>query len=211
MRGVVVVACARRQQRGNRARRRADLDPALRAPAAADAPRHRACRSCARWRSAPHRGASMTCSAVSVAKTSTMIVAQLLARRDAPRVGVEARIGGELRLRCSTLSQNMRPLALVLQAEHDRLAVAGRERTVGIDRRVRCAGARRRRRAVERVVERIAHPLDHALEHRHVDAAAACRSCRAASARRGCWCTRTCRRRCRRSSSRPSPARPACR
>ena len=37
------------------------------------------------------------------------------------------------------------------------------------------------------------------------------RSFRAGSAPRGCSCTRTCRRRCRRSSSRPSPARRACR
>jgi hypothetical protein len=64
------------------------------------------------------------------------------------------------------------PLALVLQAQHHRLAVAGRERAIGVDGGVRGAGARRRRRAVERVVQRVAHPLGQRLEHRHVDVAA---------------------------------------
>ena len=111
----------------------------------------------------------------------------------------------------STSRAEGRPLALVLQAQHHDLAVAGGKRPVGVDGRVRGARARRRRRAVVGVVQRIAHPLDHALQHRHVDARRRGRSARAAAARRGCCCTRTCRRRCRRSSSRPSPARRASR
>ena len=50
----------------------------------------------------------------------------------------------------STLLAEHHPLALVLQPEHHRPAVAGGERAVGIDRRVRGAGARRRRGAVDR-------------------------------------------------------------
>ena len=65
-----------------------------------------------------------------------------------------------------------------------------------------------RRRALEGVVEREAHPLAQRLEHRDLDAAARGRCARAAAARPGCRCRRTCRPRCRRWRCRPSPARP---
>ena len=98
--------------------------------------------------------------------------AQLFARGAALRVGRKALLAGERGLQQHLVAER-RPLALVLQAQHHHLAVAGGERTVRIDRRVARAGARRRRRAVHRVVERVVHPLDQRFEHRDVDVLAA--------------------------------------
>ncbi|CAM2153002.1 hypothetical protein PT2222_20033 [Paraburkholderia tropica] len=98
--------------------------------------------------------------------------AERRAMLDAAAVRGEALVVGEFGLAQHDVAKRL-PFALVLQAEHHRLAVAGLERTVRIDRGVRRAVALRRRLAVDRVVERIAHPLDHAFEHRHVDMAAA--------------------------------------
>ena len=107
----------------------------------------------------------------------------------------------------STVVAEGDPFALVLQAQHHPAAVAGRERAVGIDRRVAGAGARRRRRAVEGVVERVARPLGQRLRASRCRCAGRGRSGRAAAAPPGCWCRRTCRRRCRRSRGPPCTAR----
>ena len=96
-------------------------------------------------------------------------LAQRGALRDALEVRGEALILGEFGL-LQHLVAEADPLALVLQAEHHRGAVAGRERAVRVDGRVTRAGARRRRRAFECVVERVAGPLGQRLEHRDVDA-----------------------------------------
>src|ERR1019366_2426640 len=81
-----------------------------------------------------------------------------------------ANVRGEARVCCeSGLSQNLfaeqGPFAFVLEAEHDAFSVTCGERAVRVDGRVRRAGARRGRCAIEGVVERVAHPLGHAFEH----------------------------------------------
>ncbi len=140
---------------------------------------------------------STTCSAVSVENASTMMARN--STRAALRLElVEKRSSlGQRRLAQHLLAER-RPFALVLQAQHDHLAVACGERTVRIDGGVAGSCARRRRRAVHRVVQRVVHPLDQRFQHRDVDVLAAARSAAGASARRGYSNTRTCRRRCRR-------------
>ena len=136
----------RRQQRRNRPGRRADLGPAparLRAAGAA----HTSCMSFMR--------------ALAICASSSRAIdllggqrrerldddrAQRLARRRARASSTTKRSSVASSGRCEHLLAEGDPLALVLQAQHHRLAVAGGERAVGIDRRVRGAGARRRRR-----------------------------------------------------------------
>ena len=90
-------------------------------------------------------------------------------------VAGEPRVGGQLGPLQHDLAE-ADPLALVLQAQHHRTAVAGRERAVRVDGGVRGPGPRRRRRAVEGVVERVGRPLGQRLQHRHVDVLARARS-----------------------------------
>ena len=96
------------------------------------------------------------------------MIARSASRGHALGVAGEARLLGQLGP-LQHLVAEVEPLALVLQAEHHAAAVgAGGERAVGVDRGVRGAGARRRRRAVEGVVQRVAGPLGQRLEHRDV-------------------------------------------
>ena len=97
-------------------------------------------------------------------------------------VAVEARIGGKLRL-FQDGGAEARPFALVLDAEEHGLAVADRERPVGMDGGVRGAGARRRGAAVGGEVGGIAHPLAQRLEHRDVEGRAFAGASRADTAR----------------------------
>ena len=119
---------------------------------------------------------------------------ELLAKRV---VGWRARAGAAPWRRTAAHSRSFcRPSITVL-------AVAGGERAVRIDRGVAGAGARRRRRAVERVVQRIAHPLDERFEHRDVEVLAAAGLLPLQQRRQDARYRRTCRRRCRRSTARP--------
>ena len=145
------------------------------------------------------------------AKRATIMRAQLVARGAALGVAGEARLGRKRPAAAAPFAEH-RPLALVLQAEHHHLAVAGRERPVGIDRRVARAGARRRRRAVECVVQRDSSSTRPATRASRCRGAARARSAAALQQRReNVACTRTCRRRCRRSTARPSTGLPRCR
>ena len=99
---------------------------------------------------------------------------ELVAVRTAPGIGVEARVGGELRVLQHLVAEDL-PLALVLQAQHHRATVAHGERAVGVDGGVAGAGARRRRGALEGVVHGKAHPFAQRFEHGHVDVAALAR------------------------------------
>ena len=91
-----------------------------------------------------------------------------------PGVARKALVLRQLRLQQDLVAERQ-PLALVLQAEHHRAAVAGGERAVGVDGGVGGAGTRRRRRALVGVIQRVAHPLHQAFEHGNVDAAALAR------------------------------------
>ena len=153
---------------------------------------------------------SITCSAVSAAKASTMI--ERSACRSAVRREFDAKRSSRRQL---GLAQHLlaegHPLALVLQPEHHGLAVARGERAVRVDRRVRRAGAwrrRARRRRRSTAGSPSTRPCSRASTRR---CGSPCRCGRAGSAPPGCWCRRTCPRRCRRSSNRPSPARRASR
>ena len=84
------------------------------------------------------------------------------------RVGVEARIGGQLGP-LQHLGAEADPLPLVLQPEEHGLPVGPLERAVGRDGGVPGAAAGRRRAAVQRVVEGKAHPLAERLQHRDLD------------------------------------------
>src|SRR6185369_5572576 len=97
--------------------------------------------------------------------------AQRVALRDTLEVRREARVPGEIRL-LQHLVAEADPLALVLQAQHHRRAVAGRERAVRVDGGVARARAGRRRGAFKRIVERVARPFGQRLQHRYVDALA---------------------------------------
>ena len=85
------------------------------------------------------------------------------ALRGARGVVGEARIALQLGTFEHALAEDG-PFALVLQAEHHGAPVAGLERAVGIDRRVRGTGAARRLLALVGVVERETHPFHHAVE-----------------------------------------------
>ena len=84
-----------------------------------------------------------TCSAVRGAKASTMIARSASRGRAATRIAREALVLSKLGPQQYLVAERG-PFALVLQAEHHDLAVAGGERAVGVDRGVARAGARRR-------------------------------------------------------------------
>ena len=203
---VAVIPGARRQQRRYRAGRRA--------PPRASGPRAASCSCC--HRPAMSRSSALaicasssrcsTCSQLSAANVST------ISARSASRLALRCALSAKRASRASagwrsTLSQKSDPLALVLQAQHHRLAVAGRERAVGIDRGVGGAGARRRRRRRRRRSTADSPSTRPALRASRRRCAGRGRRSVAASARPGCWCRRTCRRRCRRSTA---PALPGC-
>ena len=172
--------CARRQQRGNRPGRASPPRSSAGAPAAVGASRRRACRSCGHWRSARRRAAGdHLVGAQAPRRPSTMIVRSACALRPCAASSTRsARRWPASGWRRTSLQKTTHSRSFC-KPEHHGLAVACGERAVGVDRGVRCAGAWRRRGAVEGVVQRVAHPLDHAFEHRHVDAAAARRCGRA--------------------------------
>ena len=202
---------AGRQQRRHAGRPASRLRASGRAPRAADAAQT-SCMSltCGVGDLRVFEALRPPASAVSDAKASTISARSAARCGDALGVAGEARVARERGLQQHLVAERC-PLALVLQAQHHGLAVAGRERAVGVDRGVAGAGARRRRRAVEGVVQRVAHPLGQRLEHRDVDALAAAGLSALQQRRQDVACTRTCRRRCRRSTGRPCTARRACR
>ena len=99
---------------------------------------------------------------------------QLAAVRVPARVGGKALVAGQRRLLQHAFAERL-PFALVLQPQHHGAAIAGRKRPVGVDAGVAGAAARGRRRAVEGVVHRVAHPLAQRFEHRDVDVTALAR------------------------------------
>src|SRR5207302_646555 len=90
---------------------------------------------------------------------------QLLAVGYTPGVAVEAGVGRHLG-QFEHKSAEACPLALILEAQVDLLAIAGAERTIGRDGGVTSAGAGRWSAAIGREVRRIAHPLPESLEER---------------------------------------------
>ena len=165
-----LIAGARRNQRGQRARRAADLAPAI---------------ARLELRMRPdifHFVNPRVCNAGILQPLHDLVdghggkrldnqSAQLLAIGHALGSRVEFGIDGQIRLKQNFLAKHL-PLAFVLQPEHDVAAVTHRERAVRINRSVRGTGAWRGRRPLECVVHRKTHPLDHALKHRDIEPAA---------------------------------------
>ena len=89
----------------------------------------------------------------------------------APGVAVKARVRSQPGVLQHHLAKRT-PLALILQAQHDRTAVPCGKRPVGIDAGMRGRAARRWRCSGKGVVQRVAHPLGQRLQHRDIDVAA---------------------------------------
>ena len=87
----------------------------------------------------------------------------------AQRVGGETCIPRECGLQQHLVAEDL-PFPLVLQAQHDHLAVTGAKGAVRVDRGVAGPRAGRRIGTVEGVVQREPHPFGQGFQHRDVDA-----------------------------------------